>query len=205
MNILEYQADLLRVRYQKTRPSFVEHSDCIELIASNGDRCFIDLEDADLAQYSWGSTKGYFNRTTSRSHPIKPSKIMYLHVLVLERKIGRTLTSSEFCDHSDWNKANNRRHNLRVASKSQNAANAKRHKDAVVQYKGVSQGINTYRVQINFSVTISESGFTSAEEAARFYDSLAAKHHGRFAVFNFPDEWVWDLEGECWRHSKPLV
>lgn len=199
MDILSYQASLLKVRFQRAKPRFVERLDCIELIASNGDSCFIDKEDADLASYAWGSTKGYFNRITSRSHPDHPSKTVYLHALILERKLGRLLDSGELGDHIDWDKRNNRRANLRLASKAQNACNSKRHSDATSGYRGVSQAVDTYRVQIQYTVTISRAGYRDPEEAARVYDILAAEHHGKFAVFNFPQEWVYDLTEERYR------
>lgn len=202
MDIIELHTDLLKVRFRRAKSNFIKHDDCIEIIASNGDRCFIDLEDADLAEYSWYSTNGYFNRNTSRSHPTSPSKIVYLHVLILERVIGRQVTEGEYSDHIDWNKENNRRQNIRVASKSENAINSNGHKERASKYKGVTRAVDTCRVQLNYSVTISETGFTSELDAAKRYDELAACHHGKFATFNFPENWIFDFEKQQYQQIR---
>jgi hypothetical protein len=196
MDVLGYHNELLKTRFSRGHSRFVEHDDCVEVFASNGGSCFLDRQDQDLVKYIWYSNKGYFGRTTSRSHPTMPLKSIYMSRIVLERSIGRLLSDDEYCDHIDWNKANNRRINLRVASKFENACNVRTHSDRPFEqpsYKGVTRAVDTCRVQIQYTVTVSESGFCSAEDAARRYDELAAKHHGRFAVFNFPQEWVFDL------------
>lgn len=202
MNIVELHKDLLKVRFHRAKNNFIRHGDCIELIASNGDRCFIDLEDADLADYSWYSTKGYFNRVSSRSHPTHPNKVIYLHVLILERVLGRQVTSGEIADHIDWDKANNRRHNIRLANKSENATNSAGHTDRKSFYKGVTRAVNTCRVQLNYSVTISETGFKSEIEAAKRYDELAAQYHGKYAAFNFPEDWIYDFDLQHYRKLR---
>jgi hypothetical protein len=199
MNILDYHRDLLKVRFQRVCGEYVRHDDHIEIIASNGDRCCIDLEDEDLAKYSWQSTKGYFNRLASRSHPTYPCKVLYLHVLILERILGRRIEPGEVSDHVNWNKLDNRRSNLRVASKSENAINSPGHGNRRSKYKGVTRAVNTCRVQLAYSVTISECGFRSEIDAARRYDELSAQHHGKYATFNFPEEWIFDIESQQYK------
>ena len=197
MDIIAYQTDLLKSRFKRVEPKWVEHGDCIEIIAANGISCFVDLCDRDLADYSWYcQSNSYFTRNVSRSHSVFPNVTIYLAPLILERMLGRLVVKGEHCDHIDWNKLNNRRSNLRLATKAENAYNIRPHarKDPrVSNLKGVSQAVDTFRVQIQYSTSIAESGFRSAESAARRYDDLAAEHHGKFAVFNYPNEWVYDL------------
>lgn len=120
--------------------------------------------------------------------------------MILERKLGRRLKAGEFTDHIDWNKQNCRRFNLRLVSKSQNAINSQGQKRTRnCKYKGVTQGTYTYRVQLRYSILISESGFNSEMDAARRYDELAAQYHGEHAVLNFPDEWVFDLQARQYK------
>ena len=201
MDIIAFQKDLLKTRFSRSTPKWTRHDDCIKITATNGVSCFIDLCDEDLAKYSWYCQNNYFSRNSSRRHPEFPNVTVYLAPMILERMIGRRLMEGEHCDHINWDRLNNRRSNLRLATKAENAYNVKGHKDKVnkgeFDYKGVSKGAFTYRTQIQYSTTISECGFRSPEEAARRYDELAAKHHGKFAVFNFPEEWVYDLaEGQ---------
>jgi hypothetical protein len=195
MNIIQVQQDLLKIRFQRSEGRFIERNDCLEIIASNGSSCFIDKEDADLAVYSWNQTNGYFARHSSRKHPTSPNRSLYLHSLILERKLGRQLKEGEYTDHIDWDKSNNRRINLRLSSKSENAINSQGQKRTRTQrFKGVTRAINTYRVQLNYSTSISECGFTDEVEAAKRYDELAAQYHGKYAFLNFPEDWVFDLE-----------
>lgn len=198
MDIISYQSDLLKTRFTRVEPKWVEHADCVEIISSTGLSCFVDLCDIDLAKYAWycQSNLHYFNRSVSRSHKVFPGLTVYLSPLILERVLGRLLAKGEHCDHIDWDRANNRRSNLRLATKAENAYNVRVHADKdsrVSKLKGVTQAVDTFRVQIQYSTSIAESGFRSAESAARRYDELAAEYHGKFAVFNYPNEWVYDL------------
>jgi hypothetical protein len=203
MNIIQTHDDLLKVRFKRKPGQFIEHQDSIEMFSENGERCFIDFDDSDFTNYSWYSVNGYFYRRTSRKHPVEPNRMLYVHVLILERKIGRRLESGEFTDHIDWDKTNNRRVNLRVSSKSENAINSRGHKDRSGTYKGVARSANLYRVHLNYSVSISECGFASETEAARRYDELAAQHHGKHAVLNFPEDWVFDLQSKQYKKLNP--
>lgn len=211
MNIIEYQRDLLKVRRFRSEPKFEVHDNCIEIISSKDEKCFIDLVDADLSNYPWSSNNNYFVRYTSRSHPTQPNKGLWLAPMILERKIGRPLKEGEYCDHIDWNKENNHRSNLRLANKHENAYNVKprspgrslKRKPSSL-FKGVTKAVNTYRVQINYSVSISKTGFRDETEAAKTYDKLAAEHHGKFAVFNFPEDWVFDLAENRYKHAESI-
>jgi hypothetical protein len=197
MSILERHAELLKVCVVRSRSERVDHPECIELFAANKRaRFFIDYEDEDLSLYSWLLTNGYPARRCSR-RSTTPNKVFYLHTLVLERKLGRMLEPGELCDHADGNKFNNRRFNLRVATRFENAYNTKAHRDSQSKYKGVTRSGGQYRMQIQYSVQVCEY-LSTEEDAARRYDEYAAKHHGRFAVFNFPDEWVYDSGSKSW-------
>jgi len=194
MDIIEFQKDLLRTRFNRSKPQWTRHADCIEIEASNGTSCFIDLCDEDLANYSWYCQNNYFSRNTSRSHPTFPNVTVYLAPMILERMIGRRLSEGEHCDHINWDRLNNRRGNLRLATKAENAYNTRAYKTSrMSKYKGVDKAVNTYCVRIQYSVSIQESGFRDEKVAARRHDELAATYHGKFAVFNFPNEWIYDL------------
>lgn len=92
-------------------------------------------------------------------------------------------------DHRDGDGLNNTRQNLRVATKSQNAANQKRRKDNSSGVKGVKKYHNKYAAAIQFNKKQIYLGlFPTPEAAARAYDAKAIELFGEFARLNFPRE-----------------
>jgi hypothetical protein len=88
-------------------------------------------------------------------------------------------------DHVDHDGLNNRRLNLRSASREQNAANSRR-PASKSGYRGVHQQHNRFVAQISYHGSIVKIGrFSSAEEAARAYDTAARNYQGEFAILNF--------------------
>lgn len=92
-------------------------------------------------------------------------------------------------DHKNGNGLDNRRCNLRIATKAQNDWNRGRQKNNKSGFKGVywrkdrlkwSVEIKANRERLCLGV------FTDVIEAARAYDQAALKYHGDFARLNFP-------------------
>lgn len=87
-------------------------------------------------------------------------------------------------DHADGNRSNNRIANLRIASKTMNAANSAIRSDNTSGYKGVSwvKRLGRWKAQIRFEGKTKELGrFDTKEEAARAYALAAAELFGEFA------------------------
>jgi len=86
-------------------------------------------------------------------------------------------------DHKDRDPSNNCWANLRLATGSENCANSGLHSDNTTGYRGVSKRPNgIYRV----TLAGKDIGtFSTAEAAARAYDSAAVKLFGEFAFTNF--------------------
>lgn len=91
-------------------------------------------------------------------------------------------------DHKNRNGLDNRRRNLRLATKSQNNANnqGSRH---LGRFKGVylrSSGM--WKVTATFrGEGVYLGQFDNEVEAAKVYDAWAREAHGEFASLNFPD------------------
>jgi len=92
-------------------------------------------------------------------------------------------------DHRNSDGLDNRRENLRIATKSQNAFNCRKRKNTTSQFYGVYFRKSTgkwvacvwYRKK-----KISLGNFEKEIEAARAYDRAALKYRKEFARLNFP-------------------
>lgn len=115
------------------------------------------------------------------------ARMVYLHRLIMDAP------SDLLVDHKNHDTLDNRRSNLRLATRSTNAANSNPLKGAISGYRGVfpSQSKSKpYRVQLasRSPSRIHVGHFVCPIEAARAYDAAALKLFGEFAVLNFPDE-----------------
>jgi HNH endonuclease len=90
-------------------------------------------------------------------------------------------------DHINRVKTDNRLCNLRVATNSQNGANTETRNDK--KYRGVNLCTRSGRwlAQIKIDQRMKYLGrFSTPEEAACAYDTMAAEAFGEFATLNFP-------------------
>lgn len=157
------------------------NKDVIEIKTTTGPIAIISKEDADLAQYSWWSNKGYIRGRINK-------KQVWIHRIIVERVIGRPLEKSENIDHINRNPLDNRRCNLRIATQSQNLGNRViRSIDNKSGYKGVDfiERLNRWRATVGGKHI---GLFGSPEEAAHAYDAMAIKRYGEFARLNFPND-----------------
>lgn len=93
-------------------------------------------------------------------------------------------------DHVNRDGLDNRRANLRVATRSQQIANQDIRLDNTSGYRGVSWRRDSRRWQAQLTVNGKWRGlgcYDDPEDAARAYDAAAREHFGEFAVLNFPD------------------
>lgn len=157
----------------------------LEIPLTRGYSTVIDDCDSDVTGYCWFAF-GTGSRFYARHSFAKPRSHLLLHRVILERVIGRKLTSDEGADHIDGNPLNNCRDNLRLATISENNANARRRSDNQSGYKGVrwDEKTGTWRARIGLNGKRFSLGyFDTPEEAHAAYCTAARELFGEFARF----------------------
>lgn len=155
----------------------------VEIELTKGCVTLVDDEDgARVRAHPWFTVDlpygFYAARTLSRSIG-RPQQ--YLHRLLLGEPAGQV-------DHIDGNGLDNRRANLRVATRQQNNWNT-RSRPGTSRFKGVSwePRRSRWRVQIVADGRSRHVGtFRSEDEAASAYDEAARESFGPYAALNFP-------------------
>ena len=126
------------------------------------------------------------------------------HLQQLGRFILGLLPDDSRCpNHKNGNPLDNRRENLRIASRTENMQNR-----AAVggrsRFKGVywSNSHNRWRASLRLAGrTIKRVGSTE-EHAAQIYDGLAREHFGEFARLNFPKVGERGLDGRLLQDER---
>ena len=100
----------------------------------------------------------------------------------MHREILSLKPSDPQVDHWDRDGLNNRRSNLRFASRAQNVANAPARRDNKTTFKGVYKVGDKYRAQIRVSGKLHHLGYhPSIETASAAYFDAAKEHFKEFA------------------------
>lgn len=157
---------------------------------SRGYFALIDDDDFDrVSAHAWHVRNNYdrgMYATTNLKISSSPRKY---ETLSMHRFIMRANTG-EVIDHANRNGLDNRKENLRVATRSTNAANSKHRADrSTSPYRGVYKEREKYRAQIRVEGKLHHLGrFVCPMEAAMAYDYAAGHFFGEFAVKNNPFE-----------------
>lgn len=160
-NIIKVKGDLAFVALSNGMQSVIDAQD-IQVIV--GRRWYAELKGSGLvyarsAQWVAGS-----------------AKMVGLHNLL----IG----GSHCVDHKNGDGLDNRRANLRSATFSENARNARLRKDNTTGFKGVKRVNQRWYAQIRLGAKrIHLGSFATPEEAHAAYAKAAARHFGDFANF----------------------
>ena len=142
------------------------------------------VDDADFEkvnQYKWKVSTRYARHSYREGKKIKG---IQMHRFLLKAPINMQV------DHINGNGLDNRRSNLRLATRSQNQWNTKR-VNSKTGFKGVSYHNDTRRKKpwmahiTIYDKTRTVGHFYTAEEAARAYDKRAKELFGEFASTNF--------------------
>jgi len=153
---------------------------CVFVMLGHGKYCLIDKDDIHLlGKYRWHyNLRGYAARWARKDGR---QKLVYLHRLVINAPDGK------FCDHINHDTLDNRKCNLRLCNKSQNACNSRKRKNTISKFRGVcwDKSKRKYTAQIRtLGRQINLGRFFSEEEAAAAYNKAAIEHHGVFAKLN---------------------
>lgn len=143
---------------------------------TRGKFAMVDFDDADLAEYKWCINSRYASRNVKQ-------KPLFMHRVVLERKLQRPIQDEMLGDHINGNELDNRRSNLREATRTQNAWNSGTQKNNTSQYTGVSYIAGFYRARLGSSGAILGS-FKTALDASFCYDREALARWGDYARLN---------------------
>ena len=150
-----------------------------------------------VCSYRWHPVQG---RNTIYAKVTLPGNTsMSMHRLILGLKVGDKRQG----DHIDGNGLNNQRHNLRIATRSQNNANRRSARKSSSQFIGVNfnKKGNNWQAQIRHERRNMWIGYFETEvEAAMAYDEAAVKLHGEFANVNFKQGR--ELVGRGWAIGK---
>jgi hypothetical protein len=154
---------------------------------TRGKYAIVEPEDFEhLSKYKWFAQQG--QRTFYAVRRIQQERGGKQKAILMHREIMKA-GNEEFCDHINHNGLDNRKANLRLATRSQNAWNRRKSKvKSRSKYKGVSWYNKDERWSVRIQVNRKQKFlgiFADEVEAAKAYDRAAQKYFGEFAELNF--------------------
>lgn len=169
-----------------------------EILLSRGFVTTVDDADYEwLSKYKWHTSDQGYARRRSTAKEIKNGEGTSIR---MSRQI-LGLCKGELCDHINGDKLDNRRCNLRKATKSQNSMNRPKPANNTSGYKGVrkSRWTEMWVAQIRFNNRSIHLGtFETIDEAIKAYDAKAKELFGEYVAQSC--KWAADEDG-IW-HSK---
>jgi len=162
-----------------------------KILLTKGQYAIVDPDDYYwLSEYKWFASGGCYNRFYAVCRKADPNgkrpKVISMH-----REVMNTPDGLE-CDHINGRTLDNRKANLRSATRLQNSWNlSKSSRAGYSKYKGI-----TFRKgPQKWAATICVNGrpiflglFKDEIQAAKAYDKAAKKYFGEFAKLNFPEQ-----------------
>jgi hypothetical protein len=146
----------------------------------------VDDEDYEaLASHNWLTVRGRRTMYAARHQPrAEGHRMIFMHRVLLGLPVGAPFDG----DHINGDGLDNRRHNLRVATRLENLRNSGKRGGTTSQFKGVCLFRRTGRWQAYIRTDdrrLHLGYFATEREAAEAYDIAARLHFGSFARPNF--------------------
>lgn len=160
-------------------PKFIE--------LTRGFRAIVDDADFDaLSEFKWYATTNYKTRITYAARGTRvhlPDGKVTTHLTMMHNQImGKN--DGLRVDHISRDSLDNRRSNLRWATRAQNGMNTNRN-PGITGFRGVYRRGRGFQAMIRVDGDLKHIGyFTDKIEAARAYDEKAAELRGAFAFAN---------------------
>ena len=151
----------------------------------------VDPEDYEqLREYKWYAKKGGNTYYAARGVRIfKDGEFIGVRQILMHRVITNA-PAGLMVDHINHNGLDNRRSNLRLCTRAQNAQNSRSRQGSSSKYKGVflEKTSNRYLAHIRHNGKRTKIGrFKNEVDAAKAYDKKAREFFGEFAYLNFPE------------------
>ena len=154
---------------------------------SRGKYAIVDPDDYELlARYRWHAVRSrntFYAARFGKREKGRRRKYYQMHREVMN------IPNRMMCDHINGNGLDNRKANLRPATRAQNGWNrGKSRVESRSKYKGPAWDKADKRWEVRISVNsrrIYVGRFKDEMKAVRAYDAAAIKYHGRFANVNF--------------------
>ena len=167
----------------------------VEIPLTRGKTAIIDASDiAKVAPYKWMFHAGYARSSKYDPKTRKNTAVHMSHIIL-------PCPEGMFIDHINRNKLDNRRCNLRIATRSQNNANRRSFANSKSQYKGVVKSKKTgwWEAAIRKDgKQISLGSYETEIAAASAYNDYARRMWGEYAVLNDIEE----VDYRNFRHLK---
>jgi hypothetical protein len=138
----------------------------------------VDDCDAGLLQKNWGIK---VDRSNVYVHLKASKKVISLHREVMALVLDYEIPDGYVVDHINGNGLDNRRENLRLATKLQNSANKRKEVKSSSGYRGVYYHKRAKRYEA--SITIHLGYFDTAEDAHEAYKKAHIGRHGEFSPY----------------------
>lgn len=158
-------------------------SNQIEVTLNKGIKMLIDSDVWDLFKH-----KKWFAVNSHARGNFYVMRASYGKTETLHRLIMGVNDRNVFVDHINHNTLDNRKCNLRLCTRSENARNLNSHKDSISKYLGVTlhKNRNKWQTQIKINGKNTYIGVFEKEiDAAMAYDKVAKIHHKQYANLNF--------------------
>ena len=160
------------------RNVYYVHDDGSAVLKCGDASVLIDADSVDrLSSYQWSiGTHGYATHGAGSDQ-------------VLMHRLISGAYETDFVDHINRDKLDNRKCNLRICTMRQNSMNRTKQINNHSGYKGVCQTVTgKWQAQIQYKGKAIYLGlFDDPETAAKAYDTAARDIFGEYAFLNFPD------------------